>query len=205
MLPFVPERRRRVLEIGCGAGVFSSSLTNVEETWGVEPSDAARDAATRLHRVIQGTFEDAASALPRGYFDLVICNDVIEHMTDHDAFLDRIRDHIAPDGVLVGSIPNIRYHETLFEILIARDWEYRDSGVLDRTHLRFFTERSLRRAFGRHRYEIEMFRGINGGFRLMRHDVQRRYKLFGIAALVLSLGYFSDIRHPQFGFRIRPV
>jgi len=205
MTPFVPARRTRVLEIGCGAGVFCSALPNVDERWGVEPGEAATEAAHRLDHVIRGTFNDAAGSLPRHYFDVVIRNDVIEHMPDHDMFLRRIRDHIAPGGVLVGSIPNVRYHENLFDLLLGRDWEYRESGILDRTHLRFFTERSLRRTFSRHGYAIEMFQGINGGFRLGRSDVLTRYKLFGIAALVLSAGFFSDIRYPQFGFRVRPI
>ena len=83
----------------------------------------------------------------------MVCNDVIEHMADHDRFLRQIRGHIAPGGVLIGSVPNMRHYRALFELLVLRDWDYRDSGVLDRTHLRFFTARSLRRSLTRAGFE----------------------------------------------------
>src|SRR5215469_9795421 len=96
MLPFVPTNRRRVLEIGCSSGLFSGSLEGASETWGIEPSDAADEAAKRLTTVIRGFFDDAKEKLPKNYFDVVICNDVIEHMRDHQKFLGEIGDYIAP-------------------------------------------------------------------------------------------------------------
>lgn len=202
MLPFIPAKRTRILDIGCGQGTFSAGIEGVEEAWGVEPSDAAQAAIQRLHTVIHNTFEGAKPQLPNRYFDVVVCNDVIEHMTDHDAFFESIKDHLAPGGVLVGSIPNVRHYVNLFDILLGRDWEYRDAGILDRTHLRFFTERSLRRAFVRHGYRIEIFEGINSGINWGDPDVLTRHKIFGTAMTVGSLGYFNDIRHLQFGFRV---
>ncbi len=159
----------------------------------------------RLHTVIRGTFEEAQPRLPQRYFDVVVCNDVIEHMPDHDSFLDAIKTHMAPNGVLVGSIPNVRHYVNLFDMLVGKDWRYRDIGTMDRTHLRFFTERSLRRSFTQHGYRIEAFRGINSGLQWQGEGLLKRYPFFGLAALVGSLGYYRDIRHLQFGFRIAPL
>jgi len=210
MLALLPERYGRVLEIGCDEGDFAARLQG--EVWGVEPDAAAAAvAAGRLHRVLVGTFEATRAALPLGYFDVVVCNDVIEHMPDHDHFLREIRAHIAPGGVLIGSVPNMRHYRALFELLVLRDWDYRDTGVLDRTHLRFFTARSLRRSLERAGFAIERFQGINGGIRfapsggfaLSRQHLP--HALFGWALIVLTLGRWRDIRFMQFAFRARPV
>lgn len=83
-----------------------------------------------------------AAALPDQHFDMVICNDVIEHMVDHDHFLEHIKTKMRPGACIVGSIPNVRHLTALFKLLVAKDWPYSASGILDRTHLRFFTENS---------------------------------------------------------------
>src|SRR4029077_17843249 len=100
MLPYVPMRRARALEIGCGYGRFNGVLPGVKESWGIEPTDAAEIAKGRLARVFRGTFDDAEAALPKGYFDLIICNDVIEHMPDVASFFTRITQYIAPGGMI---------------------------------------------------------------------------------------------------------
>jgi 2-polyprenyl-3-methyl-5-hydroxy-6-metoxy-1,4-benzoquinol methylase len=198
MRPFLPARCGKVLEIGCGAGRFSGGIADAAEIWGIEPDAGAAEAArSRLGRVINTEFDAALGELPPHYFDTVICNDVIEHMPDHDWFLETIKTVMSPAGVLVGSIPNVRYYRNLFDLVLTKDWEYQDQGILDRTHLRFFTEKSLRRTLRSHGFRIEEMRGINGG-------ISRQAPAKGIvacAAIVLSLGYFRDIRHLQFAFR----
>jgi len=204
MLALLPEHFSTVLEIGCDEGDFTAHLPG--EVWGVEPqAEAATIAAGRLHRVLVGTFQATRASLPENYFDVVVCNDVIEHMTDHDAFLREIRAYIAPGGVLIGSVPNMRHYRALFELLVLRDWDYRDSGVLDRTHLRWFTARSLRRSLERAGYAIERFQGINGGIRFGWSRQRLPHALFGWALIALTLGGWHDIRFMQFAFRVRPV
>lgn len=197
MARFLPADYRRVLEVGCGAGEFRSRLTRPHEYWGIEPSAAAALARPRADRVLEGTYDAVAAELPEAYFDLVICNDVIEHIEDVDGFLDRVRTRISPGGVLVGSIPNVRFVVHLYELLAKKDWEYRDEGILDRTHLRFFTEKSLRRLFAAHRYRIEEFAGINA---LETRGLAPKALVKRL--LVRALG--PDTRYLQFGFRVRP-
>lgn len=204
MLPFIPERRGRVLEIGCAEGNFLANLPGVEEGWGIEPSPSAAAARGRLHRVIEGTFDDAEPLLPQAHFDVVICNDVIEHMIDHDSFLARIGRYIAPGGVIVGSIPNVRFYENLFQLLLEKDWHYVPAGILDRTHLRFFTARSLRACLARHNFEILRFQGINSHVRMMRNRRGQAYYLLSRLLIAATLGYFEDIRHLQFAFQATP-
>lgn len=204
MLPFVPDSRARVLEIGCSEGRFSGSLDGVQERWGIEPSPAAELARTRLDRVFQATFEQAEPNLPQDYFDLVICNDVIEHMPDHGRFLRNIKNHIAPGGMLIGSLPNVRYYQNMFQFLLEKDWNYTDFGILDRTHVSFFTEKSLRKALERSGFEIVQMTGINTARRFDGAFRDRVYLAAAFGLSALTLGYFSDIRHLQFAFQAKP-
>jgi 2-polyprenyl-3-methyl-5-hydroxy-6-metoxy-1,4-benzoquinol methylase len=207
--PFLPTHYLRTLEIGCGAGGFSQTyLKLAQEKWGIEPDiEAAAIATPKFHNLLVGTYDQACTKLPDNYFDLVVCNDVIEHMRDHDAFLRGIKSKMKSGAYLVGSIPNIRHFTALIKLLIFKDWPYANDGILDRTHLRFFTKKSLRRAFIENGYEIEELQGIRSivrdgvtGLSPMQNVATR------LAAAVLvgaSFGYWSDTQYPQFAFRIR--
>jgi 2-polyprenyl-3-methyl-5-hydroxy-6-metoxy-1,4-benzoquinol methylase len=212
MARFLPESYHNVLEIGCAAGGFYSSLKQPCEVWGVEPNaEAAHVAALNLNKVIVGCFSDVIADIPDGYFDLVICNDVIEHMNDHDVFLRNIKSKMRPGGHLVGSVPNIRHITALFKILIKKDWEYSESGILDRTHLRFFTKKSLLRTLREHAYHVEDIAGIGS---IIRYGIARMvnkpkkwenliYRTTTLAVILLTLGFYWDTQFPQYGFRVR--
>lgn len=187
----------RVLEVGCGEGVFATLLKQPCETWGVEPEPASAARATsRMQKVLVGLFNDVADQIPRGYFDLVVCNDVIEHLGDPENFLAAIKECMAPRGYIIASIPNIRHWEVLWELLAKKDWRYGSSGILDRTHLRFFTEKSIRRLFETSGFCIEQVAGINGTFGPLRRAILR---ILG----ALTFGYYADVQFRQFALRAR--
>lgn len=197
MQRFLPTQYHNVLEIGCGEGNFRDSLSQHCEYWGIEPSqDAANVAAQKIYKVLNGTYEEVFNQLPDSYFDLIICNDVIEHMVDHDAFFLTVKNKMKKNSFIIGSIPNVRYLHTLIELLIKKDWIYRDAGILDRTHLRFFTEKSLKRTFTDHEFIIEEFCGIN-----QATFKKRSIKNFIKKLLIYIIG--RDSRYLQFGFRIK--
>lgn len=193
----LPQVYHRVLEIGCGEGLFRRNLSYICHYTGVEPSPvAAAIARLALDTVLTGTFEQVAKDLPLKTFDLVICNDVIEHMIDHDAFLREIQQYMAPGARLVGSVPNVRYFFHLWELLINKEWAYKNHGILDRTHLRFFTQRSWRRTLVSHGYVVERLCGLNPpnwGDRLLRRWLK----------LTAATFVGSDSKFLQIGFTAR--
>jgi 2-polyprenyl-3-methyl-5-hydroxy-6-metoxy-1,4-benzoquinol methylase len=202
MLAFVPEQCRRILEIGCGEGIFVSSITGCKERWGVEPDTiSAQVASSQIERVLVGTFDSVRNQLPANYFDLVICNDVIEHMIDHDAFFREIQAYMVPGAVIIGSVPNVRYFKNLFDLVVLRDWDYKLAGVLDRTHLRFFTLRSLRRSLAASGLQVEQVQGINSMLRSSINFRSLHYLIFGVALIAGSLGTATDTKYMQLGFR----
>ncbi len=195
MTPFLPPSYTRVLEVGCGTGGFRAHLDQANEYWGVEIAEpAAALAACRLDRVLQGDFLAKAPEIPDGYFDLIVCNDVMEHMPDHDRFLDTLKAKLSPGGHLILSVPNMRHLACLFELLVRKDWRYREEGVLDRTHLRFFTRKSLARTLRDHGLLIERIEGVN--------SILSGQPLLRKAAIRLAAWVFGkDVLFLQFGVR----
>jgi len=197
MIPLLPQQYSKVLEIGCGEGVFRQNLSQDSEFWGVEPDRAsAKVAAKKIETVLIGTYEEMYDDIPNDYFDLVICNDVIEHLVDHDVFFQSIKKKLTKDGCLVASIPNVRYIKNLNELLVKKDWEYKSDGILDRTHLRFFTEKSLRRTIIDNGFVVDKFMGINP-YKKKGFGVRRF--LYNLAISLLG----ADLRYMQFGICIR--
>lgn len=200
----LPAEARHVLEIGCGEAAFAPQVRRRQSYWGVEPSAAAAEKArASLDRVLTGTFDLVAQDVPDGYFDLVICNDVIEHMNDHDAFFETIRTKMCPGGVIVGSIPNVRFLPHLMETLLRKDWAYADTGILDRTHLRFFTAKSFVRTVTHHGFEVEAFSGLNSITHGPTFLGRLRWLTYLWLFQLFTLRGQGDSRFLQFGFRIR--
>jgi O-antigen biosynthesis protein len=132
---------RRILDVGCAAGILGYELKQKlgAEVWGVEYIPmAAEQAEKRLDRVLQGTIEELLPLLPDGYFDTIIMADVLEHLVDPWQVLKTMQAKLAEDGEIVVSVPNVR-HWSVVKSLLEGNWQYEDAGILDRTHLRFFT------------------------------------------------------------------
>ncbi len=195
MLAFVPQQARHILDVGCGGGVFAAGLKAVHSTpdrpcevWGIELSPAAAErAATRLDRVLTGDAVELLAALPEGHFDCIVANDLLEHLVDPERLLSGLATKLAPEGRLVVSLPNVRYFFNLWDLVVRGRWDYVDDGILDRTHLRFFTRSSIVDLLTRCGYRDIQMRGINPTGSL-------KFKLFH----ALSLGRAADMQYLQF-------
>lgn len=153
--PYLPSEIGRLLDVGCFQGAFGRDVKAAHpsaEVWGIEATeDAAEVAAGRLDRVIRGSFPEDVPAGEQ--FDVVTFLDALEHIADPWAALEAARKMLAPGGRVVASIPNVRH--VAFDLLVKGRWEYRDDGIMDRTHLRFFTESTIRRTFDDCGFTIE--------------------------------------------------
>lgn len=143
----VPPSAKRILEVGCGAGYLGAWLKAQDpsrEVVGLELfPEAAADARRRLDQVIEGDVETMLLPYPPGYFDCILYGDVLEHLKDPATLLARHREHLAPSGHVLVCIPNVAHWSVLLGLLGGR-FDYADEGLLDRTHLRFFTQASFR-------------------------------------------------------------
>ncbi len=141
----------RVLEFGCATGYMSEVLKNRLgcTVTGIEISpEAAALAEQHCERVIVGDAEriDYAAELAGEEFDAVLFADVLEHLKEPGDVLRRIRPFVAENGVVIASIPNIA-HGSVRLALLGGEFRYRDWGLLDDTHLRFFTRASIQDLF----------------------------------------------------------
>jgi SAM-dependent methyltransferase len=164
MLAYLPAQFDRLLDVGCGEAAFGALVRQrfpAAEVWGVEPvATVAEVAAARLSQVVCAPFS-AAIQLPAGHFDVITFNDSLEHMADEVEALRVAHSLLAPGGRLVCSVPNVRYFENLRKLLVEADWKYEKSGILDRTHLRFFTEKSIHRTVSACGFQVLRSEGIN--------------------------------------------
>lgn len=140
-------RELRVLDLGCGGGFVGEELKRrgvAGVVHGVEIDSAAAAAAeARLDRVWVADLDGAGIDFVEPPYDAVIAADVLEHVRHPEMVLASIRGLLPPDGILVASVPNIRFVRVVAPLVLRGRFEYSESGVLDRTHLRFFTRSSL--------------------------------------------------------------
>lgn len=142
ILPFIPEDATEVLEVGCGRGVTGALM---EERLGCRVTgvelnpEVARDAETRLSRVIVG---DVETLEIEERFDAVVATELFEHLNYPERFLAKMHGLLRPGGRIVLSVPNVG-HYSVVEDLLAGRWDYLPIGLLCYTHFRFFTRATL--------------------------------------------------------------
>jgi 2-polyprenyl-3-methyl-5-hydroxy-6-metoxy-1,4-benzoquinol methylase len=135
----------RVLDLGCATGKLAELLSAQGcAVTGVERDpEAAKLAEAHCERVVVADLEGDLSALDNvGTFDVIVAADVLEHVTDPKRVLEAVAQHLAPHGYLVTSIPNVAHGSVRLALLAGR-FPYSDLGLLDSTHVRFYTRTSM--------------------------------------------------------------
>ena len=199
----------RVLELGCATGYMSEFLRRELgcRVVGVEyDREAAAQAEPRCDRVIIADLEDPAwvDALGEERFDVVTCADVIEHLRSPVRLLQALPGCLEPDGVLLASIPNTAHASVRLDLLEGR-LTYRDTGILDRTHLHLYTQHSLRTLFSKARYRVEE---LTYTFHdLADNIIRERLERLGLhpSEPTFSLLHAPDAAAYQFIVRARPL
>lgn len=141
----IPSSANIILDVGCGKGKLGFSLkqqTRGRKVYGIEYLPAmASEAEKVLDGVLVGDLHTMSISFPVKFFDCMIFADVLEHVVDPAAILHKLRPHLKKDGIIICSIPNIRHYTAILKVI--RGWEYDQYGLFDRTHLRFFTLKSM--------------------------------------------------------------
>jgi len=152
------KRGATFLDIGCGRGVMGQYL---QETYGARvtgleiiPENFAI-ARGILQECLLGDIETMDVSAMVGQFDHVVFSDSLEHLLEPQAALEKIKPLLNVAGSVLISIPNIRNFRVSLPLLFRDNWEYTDEGLLDRTHLRFFTQSSITNLLHRSGYRVD--------------------------------------------------
>lgn len=158
---------RRVLELGCAGGAFGAALKARYPgayVVGIEAGRAAAQrAASRIDRVICDRLENvdfSTLGMRPGEFDTVIAADILEHLVNPWELLVRLRPWLAAGAQFLSTIPNVRNISVISQLLLGGRWAYDERGILDVTHLRFFTLEEIWRLFAETGYRMEDYRAI---------------------------------------------
>ena len=156
LIPLVPDDAKCILEVGCAAGMTGRELKKRSGAFvaGIEMNNKAACAAKNvLDDVVQGNIEDIELPYSKNSFDCILFADVLEHLIDPLSVLQKVRPLMKNKGTIVASIPNVQFHGVVHQ-LIEGNWTYEKEGILDETHLRFFTFKEIEKLFSQAGYSI---------------------------------------------------
>ena len=150
-----------ILEIGCACGGTLLRIKNNNpsaELDGIEICEPAAEIAKNFAEVLTADLELLERTDFIGKFDYIIMGDVLEHLFNTDAVLHNVHSWLNQHGKLVVSVPNIS-HISILLSLLSGQWEYMDSGILDRTHVRFFTVNSIKHCLQKNGFHVDFLGG----------------------------------------------
>ena len=160
----LPRSARRILDVGAGVGATSAWLKSRypgSYTIALEGNASIRDELCR--NVDEALIVDLNGPIPEiGSLDLVLCLDVLEHLTQPLDVLRRVTSMLADGGTVIISLPNVAHASVSLPLLLRGRFEYRDAGILDRTHLRFFDRVSAVALMNQAGFIVH--RGVRNGF-----------------------------------------
>jgi 2-polyprenyl-3-methyl-5-hydroxy-6-metoxy-1,4-benzoquinol methylase len=153
----IPDGSNVILDLGCASGQLGKELRRMhklKELVGVELfAPAARQAAAYYDVIHEGDVEELE--LPYiEYFDFVVCSDILEHLRDPWSVINKINRYMKTGGILITVVPNLRYWRILRDLVLSGNFEYADAGILDKTHLRFFTKASFLNILEDNNYKV---------------------------------------------------
>jgi O-antigen biosynthesis protein len=158
----IPMVATKILDVGCGAGAIGLELLNHQECeiYGIELNSFVANLARNHYQEVHiGDVETIKLPYPESFFDTILFGNILEHLKDPWEILKTYAKFLKPKGSIICSIPNIVHTEVLIPLLKS-DWHYVDEGILDRTHLRFFTPNSVHSLFPEDLFEVKSVNNI---------------------------------------------
>jgi 2-polyprenyl-3-methyl-5-hydroxy-6-metoxy-1,4-benzoquinol methylase len=192
ILPLLPKQPSRILDVGAGSGATLAWLKTIfpqAQTTGIELNPAlVLELEKNADIAVIGDIDKCYSRLAR--YDLILFLDVLEHLTDSLGTLKKLSKTLEPGGCVIVSVPNLAHLSVSLPLLLRRQFAYRDAGILDRTHLRFFVETSAIALLNDANFRVTkgLAAGLTGPrsrildlitFGLLRHHLTKQYIMLG--------------------------
>lgn len=196
ILPLITGSKLNILEVGCGTGATLKYLKDngiANYISGIEiDSKTAEIAKNNLDNIIIGNIEEIE--LDKSFnkkFDVILFLDVLEHMVNPWEILSKVKNYLNKDGYIIISIPNIRNLTILKDLIFKGDWHYTSSGILDKSHLRFFTRKTL----------LEMI--SDSGYVLLDETANKGTSIKNILFNIITFNRLKDLNIGQFIMKIK--
>ena len=195
VLDLVPKNAGAVLDVGGGVGGSAAHLKSLGRASKAVVVDLVADShLPEIDDAYSGSLENSALLTriraDHGTFDTILCLDILEHLSEPWSVVDGLVAMLAPGGVIVASIPNVRNYRLLVPLVFRNRFDLAESGILDRTHLRWFVRDTAIGLFSGAGLDIEQ---------VTEHFTGRRKRLFN----VLTVGLFKSFLVIQFFIRAR--
>lgn len=148
IVSLIPPNAKVVLDVGCSTGAVGAAIKvkTGAQVIGIEVSaEMAREARNRIDKVFVGDAQTIMleRKMDTLRFDTIIFGDLLEHLVDPWAVLKAATGYLDSEGTIIASIPNVRHMNTIYNLVLRGHWPYRERGIHDRTHLRFFTKKDI--------------------------------------------------------------
>ncbi len=149
VVALLPSGPNKVLELGCGVGrtlLNAREQGKASEIVGIDIIPATVEQE-KLDNYIQADIDNLELPYPAGYFDIIICADVLEHLVDPWSAVSKLVPFLKTGGTIVASLPNARDYLLFIAVFVRGDFRYNSEGLFDRGHLRFFCRKNMRILF----------------------------------------------------------
>jgi len=202
ILPYIPVLQdAKMLDVGCSAGntlCFLKEKKAISEAVGVDFVDMPESNQRNplLDRFMVADLNEEKLDLPTEHFDILLCADVLEHLIDPWSVLNFLKGYMKPSGLVIISLPNIREFSAMRKIFFKGDFQYAPSGILDKTHMRFFCKKNQVGLVESANFRIE---SVQPSFKTC--PLQKRRKLFS----TLTFGIFDQFLAQQYIITARKV
>lgn len=198
LVSFIPKNpANKILEVGAGGGdtlVYIKQTGLAAEVTGIELFEMPDTQQTNpsIDRFIVGNIETLPIDAPLNYFDVILCGDVLEHLINPWAVVDKLIPHLKVNGLLVVSIPNFREILNVYTIFFRADFRYESEGIRDKTHLRFFCRKNILQLVSRPNLKVvdhcpSFTKTVKGQWQYKRKIINK-----------LTLGVFKDLFAAQY-------
>ena len=168
LLELIPKNLKNgtVLEIGAGTGntlLYAKQNGYAQNIYGIELCEMENSNQKNefFSDFIIGNIEEMELPYDEKFFDVILCGDVLEHLIDPYTLLKKLKKYLKDDGCIIASLPNIRQWDILKKIVFQGDFHYENSGILDKTHLRFFTKKTMIELFENQGFNVKKIVGNN--------------------------------------------
>lgn len=187
IVPLVPPVER-LLDVGGGTGATARHLKEIGRAQSIGVMDAVVDQHSGSLDFASSVNLDDHEAVEvflqeTGPLDAILFLDVLEHLVDPWALVRMMSRYLSPDGVLIASVPNIRHISVLRPLLMKDEWRYADTGLLDRTHLRFFVRETAVELLEPAGFSAEVVVGTN--------ITNRKHRLINALTMGAATSFFT--------------